>query len=205
MIKLTLLLLLVFCSLSAVSQKTFDNGYIGVGIGPSFLINHSGFSNGKVGTGLNLNLLNFSYSFTDHFAISTLWSGGAHLTEASIIVTGPQGDPIFSEGNYTISYGVLMLGPSYSFKISKRSKLNLNLRVGSFYWQEDFNSSSFLNFSVSNRRFSYNLGVTHQYNFAKRWCVLTNLDLATAKISTLQTDEQRVTPISITTGVGFKF
>lgn len=203
MSKSILLVILFLGSLSAPAQKAYK-GYVGFGVGPSFITDYK-FVNNSLGTGLNINLINFSYSFNDRWGITATWSGGAHINQASVRTSDPNGNPITVTSDYTGAYRLIMLGPVYSYFITEKSKLELKLRFGQFYYQEEFKaSSSVFNMETAQSRLTYSLGLTYQYRFAKRWAALTNLDFTTAKINTIG-GEESISPINLTAGIAFLF
>jgi hypothetical protein len=79
------LVLFVACHVPLKAQDQRNNGYIGVGLGPSFLL---GNNDVKAGTGLTLNLLNVGYVIGKGFGVTGTWAGGAHAFDSEVAVFG---------------------------------------------------------------------------------------------------------------------
>ena len=92
-------------------------GYIGLSVGPSipigeFASRYSGLAN----TGIQINLVNFGYRFSENFGIAATWFGAANPVEINNI--GPW------------SYGGLMAGPLLSFPLSQKAEWDFRPMIG---------------------------------------------------------------------------
>ncbi|MCH7398848.1 porin family protein [Belliella sp. DSM 107340] len=100
-------------------STNFDKrrGYIGLTIGPSFPLGDFGDpSNGLAKTGLQINLVNFGYLFSDNFGIAGSWFGAAN--------------PIDANGIDPWSYGGLMIGPLLSLPVSETVDFDFKPMIG---------------------------------------------------------------------------
>ncbi len=198
-----LFLTIFFFSVNA--QNPERRGYVGVGLGPSFLM---GYSEGSIsaGTGLNLNLLNFGYIFGKGLGVNATWVGGAHIIKNN---TNMAGNNIIFINRTEISYGMLMVGPMYSLNISERSTIDFKARAGIYYVREtfSFSSNSSLNSDsyAQTRNPGYSLASTYRYQFASRWCGILSGDYFSSLYNSSFFFENKVRPLSLTAGVGFVF
>ena len=193
---ITLLLLLVY-NVQLKAQDHRNNGYIGVGLGPSFL---PGNNHVKAGTGLNLSLLNVGYIIGNGFGVTGIWAGGAHAfdSEATIYIQGATPLPAKVE----LSYGVLMIGPMYTLNLTDDSSLDFKLRLGSLYTLNK--STSEVSASTSeNTTLGASLGVGYRKKIANRWCMMLSSDYYAGRQQYGFAGGQNAHILSFTAGVGF--
>lgn len=92
-------------------------GYFGSSFGVSMPIGEfSEGSNGLANTGVQVNLINFGYRFTENLGITATWYGASNPIDAKNI------DPW--------SYGGLLIGPLLTYPISKRIEWDFRPMVG---------------------------------------------------------------------------
>ncbi|MGD9581444.1 MAG: hypothetical protein AB7V50_08725 [Vampirovibrionia bacterium] len=100
-----------------VSTSNKRKGFIGLSIGASIPVgDFADKSNGLAKTGLQLNLINFGYLFSDNFGIVATWFGAVN--------------PIDADGIDPWSYGGLMAGPLLSFPISPKADWDFKPMIG---------------------------------------------------------------------------
>lgn len=197
MIGIALVLLLALHT-TLKAQNDRNNGFIGVGLGPSLLI---GNSNLKAGTGLNLNLLHVGYVWGKGFGVTGTWVGGAHMFDSEATVHD-QGNSHKVPAQVEISYGALMLGPMYTLHITNNSSMDFKARIGSLYTREKA-TSEVSAYTSEKTTLSASLGVGYRKKIANRWCLMLSSDyFAGRKQYTLGAD-QSTHILSFTGGVGF--
>jgi len=196
-ISVTLVLLLA-CNVSLNAQDQRNNGFIGVGLGPSFLI---GNNNVKAGTGLNLTLLNAGYAWGKGFGITGVWAGGAHIFDAETTVYN-QGTIYTLPAHVELSYGVLMIGPMYTLNMTDDSALDFKVRLGSLYTSEKTTTETSATTSEK-MTLSASFGVGYRKKIANRWCLMLSSDYYAARQQYTITSNQNTHILSFTTGVGF--
>lgn len=191
------LVLLVAYSVQLKAQDQRNRGYIGVGLGPSFIL---GNNNVKAGTGLNLNLLNVGYVIGKGFGVTGVWAGGAHRfdSEATIYVHGSTPSPAKVE----FSYGVLMIGPMYTLNLTEDASLDFKLRLGRLYTYNKATTADSESIS-ENTTLGASLGVGYRKKVANRWCVMLSSDYYGGRRQYNFTGEQNTHLLSFTAGVGF--
>lgn len=92
-------------------------GYFGSSFGVSMPIGEfSEGSNGLANTGVQVNLINFGYRFTNNLGIAATWYGASNPIDAKNI------DPW--------SYGGILIGPLLTYPISKRIEWDFRPMVG---------------------------------------------------------------------------
>ncbi|RDV14527.1 hypothetical protein DXT99_14090 [Pontibacter diazotrophicus] len=195
-IGITLLLLTAY-NVQLKAQDHRNNGYIGVGLGPSFL---PGNNYVNTGTGLNLSLLNVGYTIGKNFGVTGIWAGGAHIfdSEATIFILGTTPLPAKVE----ISYGVLMVGPMYTLNLTDDSSLDFKLRLGSLYSSNK--STTEVSASTSeNTTLGASLGIGYRKKIANRWCIMLSSDYYAGRQQFSFEESQKTHILSFTAGVGF--
>ncbi|MHA6248414.1 outer membrane beta-barrel protein [Pontibacter sp. CAU 1760] len=197
MIGMALVLLLAF-HVPLQAQSDRNNGYIGVGLGPSFLL---GNSNLKAGKGLHLNLLNVGYAWGKGFGVTGTWVGGAHMFDSEVTVHD-QGTTYHLPAQVELSYGALMLGPMYTLHLTDDSFLDFKLRVGSLYTSEKTSSESYTA-TFENRSLGASLGVGYRKKIANRWCVMLSSDYYAGRKQYTLGANQSTHILNLTGGVGF--
>jgi hypothetical protein len=192
------LVLFIACNLTLQAQDNRNNGFIGVGLGPSFLVGNSSL---KAGTGLTLNLLNGGYVFGKGFGITGVWAGGAHAFDGETTVY-TRGGTYTVPTKVELNYGVLMIGPMYTLNMTDDSSLDFKARIGSLYTGEK--STSEVSASTNNKiTLSASLGVGYRKKIANRWCVMVSSDYYAARQQFSIAAGQNTHILNLTTGVGF--
>ncbi|MBX2954593.1 MAG: hypothetical protein KF846_00460 [Cyclobacteriaceae bacterium] len=187
--KMFLSILTLLVALKSLSQTIEDKkGYIGITLGPAFPLADIK-DKGDGGTGLNINLVNFGYTFGKNIGISALWSGGAHLSKSL------QEDAISS-------YGTLLIGPLYRIPITEKSHIHVKAMIGSVYsaFEYKFEVSRA---EIQSLSIGYSFGAVYTYSFSKNWCLMLNTDYLSAK-SSLFVDNGKIAAINVNAGVGFR-
>lgn len=188
--------LTVLCLVSMDSIAQDRKGYIGLSGGLSVPVGKFGSNNindadaGFAEVGLRFNLINFGYTFGGGFGIAANWMGTAHP------VTVNAG---FTTFNGTWAYGSLMAGPMYTLNVSDKIDIDFKALVGLTVLTLDIDGDS-----QDADGLGINIGSTFRFNFADRWCVLTNLDYFTSKPEFENGGEQKIASINLTGGIGFR-
>lgn len=92
-------------------------GFIGLSLGASIPVgDFVDKSNGVAETGVQFNLVNFGYLFSDNIGISASWFGAAN--------------PLGVDGYDSWSYGGMMVGPLFSMPLSERVDWDLRPMIG---------------------------------------------------------------------------
>lgn len=157
------LVLLVAYQVPLQAQDRPNKGYIGVGLGPSFLV---GNNNVKAGTGLNLNLLNVGYTFGKGFGVTGTWAGGAHIFDLDATVNN-QGTTYTVPTEVELSYGTLMIGPMYTLQLTDNSSVDFKARLGRLYTREEAKSDDAASESEKST-LSASLGVGYRQKIANQ-------------------------------------
>ncbi|RIJ34278.1 outer membrane beta-barrel protein [Pontibacter oryzae] len=193
-----ILLVLVAYTIPAKAQEQRNKGYIGLGLGPSFL---PGNKDVKTGAGLHLNLLNVGYSFGKGFGVTGTWVGGAHAFDSEAMVYN-QGHTYALPTRVEVSYGVLMVGPMYTSNVSDDSSIDVKFRLGSLYTSEK-STSEVSEYVSENRTLGISLGVGYRRKIANRWCVMLSSDYYTGNQQFSFATSLNTHILSFTTGIGF--
>ncbi|KAA6431122.1 hypothetical protein ACD591_13540 [Rufibacter glacialis] len=156
-------------NLYAQKQFTPKSGYIGIGLGPSYLVGGNKIYQGS-GTGLNVTLLNAGYTFYKGFGVNANWSGAAFVYDTENQHNDTQGNFHSDKSHHEVSLGTLMVGPMYALDLSETSRLDFKGRLGRFYMQ-DKSSSSFGELTYESSALSWSLGTTYQKRIGQ-WVAL---------------------------------
>lgn len=139
---LTLILLLFSLNIqkSNAQNDSLDRprrGYIGISLGPSFPLSiqaQEGLGNLKGTRGLNFNLIDFGYFFTDHFGIAAKWAGSSYGFSVSDL--SYYSYDAFLDNNQRVRFrsddwscGTLMLGVRFA-KQNKKATQSVGLFFG---------------------------------------------------------------------------
>mgnify|MGYP005756446697 CR=1 FL=1 len=197
-VALAALLLLLAFNVPSKAQDQHNKGYIGVGLGPSFI---PGNNQVKTGTGLHLNLLNVGYVIGKGFGVTGTWVGGAHAFDAEVTAYN-QGTTSTLPAQVELSYGVLMIGPMYTLNLADDASLDFKLRFGSLYTYEKTTSET-VSFTSENRTLGASLGVGYRKKIANRWCIMLSSDYYTGRQQFSFAADQSTHILSFTAGVGF--
>jgi hypothetical protein len=203
-VKVILALIQLICTQFVITQSdnTFvqdRKGYLGLSIGPSFPIGLFGSQDiyntdaGLASTGLNINLVNFGYTFGKHFGIAGSWLGGAHSIDYN-----------YGE-NPMWSYGGIFVGALVSFPLSDKVIVDIRLMPGymlvikaaPYAYVSDFEGEAF----------GMDLGAVLRVKISNRWCIPLHLDYLSSK-PTLKYEDDRfeyyLKVISITSGIAYR-
>ncbi|MGM0636644.1 MAG: hypothetical protein ACQESK_11315 [Bacteroidota bacterium] len=107
---------------ASTEQSVYEkkNGYIGLTIGASIPVGEfASDQGGLANTGLQINLINFGYLFTENIGIAAAWFGAANPVSS---VNGMEIDPW--------SYGGLMLGPLFSAPFQENITVDFRPMLG---------------------------------------------------------------------------
>ncbi|ARS34592.1 outer membrane beta-barrel protein [Pontibacter actiniarum] len=192
------LVLLVAYQVPLQAQDRPNKGYIGVGLGPSFLV---GNNNVKAGTGLNLNLLNVGYTFGKGFGVTGTWAGGAHIFDLDATVNN-QGTTYTVPTEVELSYGTLMIGPMYTLQLTDNSSVDFKARLGRLYTREEAKSDDAASESEKST-LSASLGVGYRQKIANRWCLMLSSDYYAGRQQYSFATGQNAHILNFTAGVGF--
>ncbi len=160
-------------------------GYIGFSIGPSFPI--SDFAQGYAETGIQLNLVNFGYRFTDNFGIAATWLGAVN--------------PIEIDGIDPWAYGGLMAGPLLSIPLSEKAELDFRPTIG--YALTIVPDLGFGSEQPSS--FAFSIGTVFRINVGEKVALLLNADYFSTKAESKKFNvKQQITTISFGLGVAYR-
>jgi len=199
--KLSVTLLLSVGFFFADAQSVERQGYIGIGIGPSFLMGYT-LADEKAKTGLNITLLDFGYVFAKGFGVSASWVGGAHNFNPGIISITINNVNLTGKISGTVSYGALMVGPLYSLKLTDKSFINIKARCGMFYSKESMSMNLFESESEKSS-LGYSVTISYQLKIAKRWCVMLTADYYSGTLESISSSNDRLNVLALNAGVGF--
>lgn len=192
------LVLFMACHVPLKAQDNRNNGYIGVGLGPSFLL---GNNNVKAGTGLNLHLLNAGYVIGKGFGVTGTWAGGAHIFDSEVAVFS-QGDPATIPAKNELSYGVLMIGPMYTLNLTDDASLDFKAKLGPLYTRSKSTSEAHASTSQT-ISLGASLGIGYRQKIANRWCVMLSSDYYVGRQQLSFEASQNARILNVTTGLGF--
>ena len=194
----TLFLSFFFAANAQVSER---RGYIGIGIGPSFLMDYD-LGGEKAETGLNIALLDFGYVFAKGFGISASWTGGAHNFDPGVITFTTNNATLTGKIEGMVSYGALMVGPLYSLKLTNNSFINFKARCGMFYSRESM-AMRFYNSELEKSSLGYSIAISYQLKIAKHWCIMLSSDYYSGQLESMSSSNNRLSAVTINAGVGF--
>ena len=180
------------------AQDHRNNGYLGVGLGPSFLL---GNNNIKAGTGLNLNLLNVGYVLGKGFGVTGTWVGGAHAFDSEATVY-EQGTTYTLPAKAELSYGVLMIGPMYTLNLTDNSSLDFKARLGRLYTREK-STTEVSAYTSENTKLGASLGVGYRQKIANRWCLMLSSDYYAGRQQLSFEAGRNTHVLNVTAGAGF--
>jgi hypothetical protein len=199
--KLVIVLLISLFVFSVRAQVSERRGYIGLGLGPSFLAGYE-LGDEKAATGLNIALANFGYVFSKGFGISGVWTGGAHKFNSKIELTIGNNAAVTGQFEGTVSYGALMVGPLYSIKLSDNSCVDFKARAGLFYAKESMTSGLFSS-ELDNSSIGYSFAISYQMKIAKRWCIMLSGDYFSGELESISSSNKHLNAVAVNAGVGF--
>ena len=173
-----------------VKQNDSDKrkGYIGLSVGLSIPIgDFADKSDGFAETGLQLNLINFGYLFSDNIGITATWFGAAN--------------PLGADGYDPWAYGGLMAGPLLSFQLSEKVEWDFRPMIG--YSVTTLPDIGFGTEQASS--FAYNIGTVFRINIGSKIALLLNADYFSTKPEFIDYDfKQNIGTISFGFGVAYR-
>lgn len=173
-----------------VKQNDSDRrkGYIGLSVGVSIPIgDFADKSDGIAKPGLQLNLVNFGYLFSDNIGITATWFGAAN--------------PLDAEGYDPWSYGGLLVGPLLSFPLSEKVEWDFRPMIG--YSVTTLPDIGFGTEQASS--FAYNIGTVFRINVGSKVALLLNADYFSTKPEFIDYDfKQNIGTISFGLGVAYR-
>jgi hypothetical protein len=184
-------------------------GYIGLSLGPSFPLGDfakkENFALGtgltgpeKTSVGLQLNLVNLGYLFSEHVGIAAAWFGAAYNRS--------------SNRSYELepwSCGGIMVGPLFSFPMSEKVEWDLRAMIGpsACSGQPENGGTSPVE---TNSALVFNIGSMHRVHLSKKISLLLSADFFSTKLKFKDNganwpgaDEQPIRALSL--GVGFAY
>lgn len=175
---------------SIVKQNNSDKrkGYIGLSVGASIPVgDFADKSDGLAKTGLQLNLINFGYLFSDNLGITATWFGAAN--------------PLDADGYDPWSYGGLMAGPLLSFPLSEKVDWDFRPMIG-----YSVTTLPDIGFGIEQASsFAYNIGTVFRINVGNKVALLLNADYFSTKPKFVDYDfEQNIGTISFGFGVAYR-
>ena len=140
-------------------------GFIGLSLGASIPVGVYGewFAN----TGLQINLINYGYLFSENFGISAMWFGAAH--------------PSISVGFEPWSYGGIMAGPLLSFPLSDILEWDFRPMIGYAVTTFPVNPNIVISANNQASSFAWNLGTNLRVNVGKKVSLLFSVDYFSTK------------------------
>lgn len=163
-------------------------GFIGLSIGTSIPVgDFADKSDGLAETGIQLNLINFGYLFSENFGISATWFGAAN--------------PLDADGYDPWSYGGIMAGPLLSFPLSEKVEWDFRPMIGysvttlpDIGWGTEQASS-----------FALNIGTVFRVNVGNKVSLLLSADYFSTKPEFEDHGfEQSIGTISLGFGVAYR-
>lgn len=194
---LTLLLLIPYLYLNA--QSSSSRGYVGISIGPSFALGDyastDGDNGGAAETGLQINLINLGYKFTDNLGIAITWLGGANNVDLSSF--GLESDDPWT-------YGAIAIGPLISVPVSNNVDLDLKPAIGFGTLRSP--SITGVLASEDGTDTVFNFGSTLKFKFSSKAAFLLNADYLSMEPELGDLGiSQKVTTLSLSVGIGLTF
>lgn len=196
---LTFLALLI--SINSQAQRAEKKGFVGISIGPAFLIQKRYDSynvsisgnqieyNPNTPVGLNFTLIDLGYRFGENWGMVFSWFGTGHYR-----VHKSGTDKIES----TSSIGGLLIGPMYSIQVKDDVYLDLKLKVGRMVFNfEEMYNGNLSSYSSPISNVGVEIGSTLRKNISRNWSVMGNLNLH------YFTDFRRKT-MNLTAGIGYR-
>lgn len=180
-------LALLALSVSAQWGSQERKGYIGLSVGPSIPIGAFGSSTGEGGlakTGVQLNLVNLGYLFSEHVGIAGSWFGTAN--------------PFDIDGFDPWIYGGLMVGPLVSFPVGEKVDWDLRPMVGYSVVTEPL-------YDTQGSALALSAGTTFRFNVGARVALLLGAEYLYTKPEFEDAGfEQNIGALSLTFGVAFR-
>jgi hypothetical protein len=188
-------------AVNAIAQDKENRGYISITMGLAFPLGD--FADGAYAgnpqaggaeVGLNINLINFGYSFGKGIGVTASWFGGAHSLKGN-----------FSDDTMW-SYGGLFAGPMYTFTPSEKICIDLKVMIGFVYaaLSSPYNFDEDLEGTTS----GFLTGATFRFNFARRWAFITHADVLLAKpmlqYNNVDIRKQKIAALNINPGIAFR-
>ena len=144
-------------------------------------------SDGLAQTGLQFNLINFGYLFSDNIGISATWFGAAN--------------PLDEEGYDPWSYGGIMAGLLLSFPLSDKVEWDFRPMIG--YAVTTVPDIGFGPEDASS--FALNIGTLFKFNVGKKVALLLSADYFSTQPEFINYGfEQNISTISLGFGVAFR-
>lgn len=148
------------------SSSERRRGYIGLVIGPSIPVgDFADKSSGIAKTGVQINLINLGYLFTENFGVSATWYGAAN--------------PVDVEGFDPWSYGGLMAGALLSFPIAEKIEWDFRPMIG--YSVTSLPGSESGTITAQESAFAFIIGTTFRLNAGEKVSLLFNTDYFSTK------------------------
>ncbi len=165
-------------------------GYIGLSLGASIPVGEfADITSGLAKTGLQINLVNFGYLFSENIGICGTWFGAANGLNAK----GYYYDPW--------SYGGILVGPLLSFQVSEKVECDFKPMIG-------YSVTTLPDFGIgteSSTAFALNVGTLIRFNVAKRITLLFTADFFYTQPEFIYFSVyQNIATISIGSGVAYR-
>jgi len=172
----------------SVKLSAKRKGYIGISIGPSIPVGaFADHSDGAAKTGVQLNLANFGYLFTENIGIAAIWFGAAN--------------PVSEISYNPWSYGGLMAGPLLSFPVSNTAEWDFRPMIGySVTTVSDVGQAT-----DQATAFAINLGTVLRFNLNQRFSITLSADYFSTKPNfKVYGFEQKIGTVSLGFGAAYR-
>lgn len=184
-----------------ITKETFDSkksdfnsssdrrkGFIGLSLGASIPVgDFADKSDGLAKTGIQLNLINFGYLFSENFGITATWFGAAN--------------PLDADGYDPWSYGGIMAGPLLSFPLSQKVEWDFRPMIG--YSVTTLPDIGYGTEQASS--FALNIGTVFRVNVGSKMALLLSADYFSTKPEFKDYGfEQSIGTISLGFGVAYR-
>jgi hypothetical protein len=170
------------------SNSDRRKGFIGLSLGASIPVgDFADKSDGLAKTGIQLNLINFGYLFSENFGITATWFGAAN--------------PLDADGYDPWSYGGIMAGPLLSFPLSQKVEWDFRPMIG--YSVTTLPDIGYGTEQASS--FALNIGTVFRVNVGDKMSLLLSADYFSTKPEFIDYGfEQSIGTISLGFGVAYR-
>lgn len=163
-------------------------GFIGLSLGASIPIgDFADMSSGLAKTGIQINLINFGYLFSENFGITATWFGAANQLN--------------TDGLDPWSYGGIMAGPLLSFPLSQKVEWDFRPMIG-------YSLTTVPNIGFGAEQgssFALNIGTVFRINVGSKTSLLLNADYFSTRPEFKDYGfEQSIGTISLGFGVAYR-
>lgn len=166
-------------------KQSTKRGFIGLEIGPNFpLGKFADLNNGLATTGLQINLINFGYLFSDHVGITLNWFGASNPMNGL-------------SDQYMWSYGGVLAGPLFTIPISKSIEWDIRPMLG-ITWASVSNINTGIAYAIP-----FNFGTGLRFNMSRVIALTFDVDIKNANFQWVRF-QQSMTTLTIKGGFAFR-